>query len=235
MQTVEVPPDVRALAVAFAGRPIVADAIVDAIMADRAARAALVTADRDSIRIAEQFAALYRSGAQGASMDADAAMTLALSLDDMLAALASPASPKVTEPVAVKPLEWRELTSPREDGPGEPNGDWEADTVLGIYHIECQEAVTSLVEYKLWRGDDWLTIEDTAEACKAAAWRDFEQRIRSALSASPITEVPEGMVLVPREVTPRISRVLEAAGSTRAIVTSQDVWAALIEAAGATP
>lgn len=55
--------------------------------------------DRDSIRIAKQFAEMYRSGAQGAEMDCDAAQTLALSLDDILAALAPP--------VGAEPVAWR--------------------------------------------------------------------------------------------------------------------------------
>ncbi len=40
--------------------------------------------DRDSIRIAQQFVSSYRSGAQGASMDADSAMALALAIEDIL-------------------------------------------------------------------------------------------------------------------------------------------------------
>ncbi len=44
-------------------------------------------ADRDSIRFARQFADMYRSGAQGASMEYDAAQALALAIDDILQAL----------------------------------------------------------------------------------------------------------------------------------------------------
>lgn len=40
--------------------------------------------DRDSLRIARQFADMYRSGAQGAEMDCDAAQALALAIDDIL-------------------------------------------------------------------------------------------------------------------------------------------------------
>jgi hypothetical protein len=46
-----------------------------------------VKADPDSIRIAKQFADMFRSGAQGAGIDCDAAMSLALALDDILSAL----------------------------------------------------------------------------------------------------------------------------------------------------
>jgi hypothetical protein len=48
-----------------------------------------VSADRDSLRFMQQFADMYRSGAQGAEMDADAAQALALSIDDILRASAS--------------------------------------------------------------------------------------------------------------------------------------------------
>lgn len=43
--------------------------------------------DVDSLRILRQFADQYRSGAAGAEMDCDAAMALALSIDDVLSAL----------------------------------------------------------------------------------------------------------------------------------------------------
>ncbi len=50
--------------------------------------------DRDSVRIAKQFADMYQSGAQGAEMDCDAAQALALSIADILAALSQPHSEK---------------------------------------------------------------------------------------------------------------------------------------------
>lgn len=38
-------------------------------------------------------------------------------------------------PIVVKPLEWREITSPREAGPAEPTGDIEALDHMGDYSV----------------------------------------------------------------------------------------------------
>lgn len=56
-----------------------------------------VTEDRDSIRILRQFARMYRSGAQGASMEADDAMSLALAVDDVLSTLEAARLPSPTD------------------------------------------------------------------------------------------------------------------------------------------
>lgn len=58
-----------------------------------------VKADHDSIRIVRQFADQYRSGAQGALLECDAAQTVALAIDDILSSLdLSPAEGEVRGP-----------------------------------------------------------------------------------------------------------------------------------------
>lgn len=84
--------------------------------------------------------------------------------------------------VGVVPLEWRELTSPREDGPPEPVGEWEADSAVGIYIINDEG------------GEWWLglaTVHDTVQIGRSSdpdilrskAQADYESRIRSALTS----------------------------------------------------
>lgn len=93
---------------------------------------------------------------------------------------ASPSSP--ASGVRVKALEWAELTSPREDGPAEPTGDWEAASIVGSYFVQFfedhYEALDIDGEYiEGWLGD----LEDAKAACQSA----YEARILSALGEYP--------------------------------------------------
>lgn len=94
------------------------------------------------------------------------------------------------EPVAVKPLEWQELTSPREDGPAEPTGDWEAASMLGAYYVNLFEDHYEVGDPEGKVVESWCGGADEA---KAAAQADYEQRIRSALVEVPQASIaPEG-------------------------------------------
>ena len=84
--------------------------------------------------------------------------------------------------VRVRPLEWKPVLNPREDGPAEETGDWEASCIVGSYHVylfEDHYEVTredgEFVEY--WNGD--------ADEAKAAAQQDYATRILSALEPIP--------------------------------------------------
>jgi len=101
--------------------------------------------------------------------------------------------------VGVVPLEWRELTSPREDGPPEPVGEWEADSAVGIYIINDEGG-------EWWLGLD--TVHDTVQIGRSSdpdilrskAQADYESRIRSALTSpasgerDAVIEVTDAMV-----------------------------------------
>jgi hypothetical protein len=92
--------------------------------------------------------------------------------------------------VVVKGLEWREITSPREDGPAEPTGDVEANTMIGEYSV-CFDSDEDVADspWCAWAPDECIGhFADPAEA-RAAAQTDFEARILSTL-AGPIPEAP---------------------------------------------
>lgn len=84
--------------------------------------------------------------------------------------------------VKVKALEWRELTSPREDGPAEPNGEWEALCVFGAYSIDFDtDDDVAKYPFCVWTPEDSLGHFASADDAKAAAQADYEARILSAL------------------------------------------------------
>jgi len=100
----------------------------------------------------------------------------------------SASKPNEAESKPVAPLEWTELTSPREDGPGEPNGDLEAETPFGFYEIEMVAhndgvvwGLTFGVEEEYIGGD-----HASPDEAKAAAQADYESRILSALTAAKV-------------------------------------------------
>lgn len=95
-----------------------------------------------------------------------------------------------TEPVAVKPLDWREVTSPREDGPPEPTGDFDAISPIGTYYIEMYFGSDSYGWEASLNGEP-VADKDNPEDAKAAAQVDYEARIRSALT-HPAPAVREG-------------------------------------------
>lgn len=134
------------------------------------------TAAPDSIRIATQFADMYRAGAHGAEMDFDAAQKLALSIDDILAALrASPAPDRVS----VKPLEWSQ------NWRNDPLTAFaEAKSIDRTYTVDHDGprfyVSTSLLLSEI--GSDAIANCETFDEAKAAAQADYEKRIRSALS-----------------------------------------------------
>lgn len=101
--------------------------------------------------------------------------------------------------VSVKALVWTE--------PAKPNEECSYD------HVRAVGAWTYQIEWKSWkefgsftvyRDGDFVCPQDTLKAAKAAAQRDYETRILSALNtssepAAPV--VPEGWQLVPKEPT----------------------------------
>ena len=83
--------------------------------------------------------------------------------------------------VSVKPLEWAQLTSRREDGPPDLIAEWEADCLAGIYSItdEGSEWFLSLATItdvfpSIGRSSDPDILRGVAQA-------DYEARILSAL------------------------------------------------------
>lgn len=87
---------------------------------------------------------------------------------------ASPSSP------AVKQLEWRQLTSPREDGPADLIAEWEADCVIGTYIIKDDGG-----EWWLHLADLFDTRQvgrsDDPDRLRGVAQSDYETRIKSSL------------------------------------------------------
>jgi len=84
--------------------------------------------------------------------------------------------------VEIKPLEWEEVTSQREDGPPEPIGEYVASTPFGSYYIDMYFGSDSYgwsanFEASYVEGSD----KDNPDAAKDAAQRDYEARILSAL------------------------------------------------------
>lgn len=84
--------------------------------------------------------------------------------------------------VKVKPLEWVEITSPREDGAPEATSDVEACTMIGEYSVcfDEDEAVSD-TPWCCWSPVECIGHFDNFEAAKAAAQSDYEKRILSAL------------------------------------------------------
>lgn len=102
----------------------------------------------------------------------------------MRAALEAASKARATTDVEVKALEWRELTDDRGDGTREPNGDWEAETPLGIYSIEMIPVGDTLTVWGLTYGIgiDYIGGDHySPNEAKAAAQLDYATRIRSAL------------------------------------------------------
>lgn len=81
--------------------------------------------------------------------------------------------------LAVKALDWYELTSPREDGPAEPTGDWEASCGFGEYSV-CFEQDEEMAEtpWCAWSPDRNIGNFSSLEKAKAAAQTDYEDRIK---------------------------------------------------------
>lgn len=52
--------------------------------------------------------------------------------------------------LAIAPLEWRQETSAREDGPREPTGDWSVSTSFGDYCVVIDEGAVEE------GGADWM-------------------------------------------------------------------------------
>ena len=83
--------------------------------------------------------------------------------------------------VKVKPLEWRELTFPREDGPPEGSGDWEGYGITGVYSVYIFDD-----HYEATRPDGEYVehfIGDPDEA-KAACDDHYATSILSAIEVS---------------------------------------------------
>ena len=110
-------------------------------------------------------------------------------LQAVYADLIAPHPPSAPQGVEVKPLEWQELASPREDGPQEPTGDIEAVTMIGEYSV-CVDDDAVADGGPDWRWCVWSPVEnlghfgDLAEA-QAAAQAHYRARILSAIQTSP--------------------------------------------------
>lgn len=86
----------------------------------------------------------------------------------------------------VKPLEWRDLTSPREDGPSEPTGDVEAYTMIGEYSV-CFDDDEDMMHapWCCWSPNECVGHFADFDEAKAAAEADYRTRILSALASPP--------------------------------------------------
>lgn len=82
----------------------------------------------------------------------------------------------------VKPLEWEQIMSPREDGPAEPTGDIEAITMIGEYSVcfDTDEGVTD-IPWCCWSPVENIGHFYDFDAAKDAAQADYEARILGAL------------------------------------------------------
>lgn len=86
----------------------------------------------------------------------------------------------------IKPLEWVEGRNPREDGPSEPTGDWEADSPFGAYSVDFDDDDWMADHpWCCWTPTDSLGHFPEVGEAKAAAQADYESRIRSALLPNP--------------------------------------------------
>lgn len=84
--------------------------------------------------------------------------------------------------VKVKALEWVEVTSPREDGPPEPIGEYVAETPFGSYYIDMYFGTDSYGWSANFEASDIDGSDsDSPEKAKAAAQADYERGILSAL------------------------------------------------------
>lgn len=88
-----------------------------------------------------------------------------------------------SEPVAVKPLEWRLEPIP-------PMGEWLASSPVGLYCIPIGSGKLPL----RFRDEKTLATFASLEEAKAAAQADYEARIHSALASPPAKEVTDEMV-----------------------------------------
>jgi len=106
------------------------------------------------------------------------------------------------EPVAVKPLEWNEVETDRGDGHSDATGEWEASSIVGVYAVNISTCGDMHAPWEAFAGDySKIGNFETLVDAKAAAQADYEQRIRSALVASPAPSIPAGYRLVPEEPT----------------------------------
>jgi hypothetical protein len=112
----------------------------------------------------------------------------------------------------VKPLEWSELTSPREDGPAEPTGDIEAITLIGEFSVcfDDDEAVAS-TPWCCWGPHANIGHFADFDEAKAAAQADYAASIISALDPSMASEL-----LALRERERVLVEALTPSGDTKA-------------------
>lgn len=101
--------------------------------------------------------------------------------------------------IAVKPLEWDEITSPREDGPPEPTGDWEAASIVGAYHVYIFDDHYEVTRVDGEYVESWCSDADEA---KAAAQADYSKRILSAIDQSPILALVSELMALREAVKP---------------------------------
>ena len=93
-----------------------------------------------------------------------------LAIEDMQE-VAAALSAGQAQPVAIKPLEWELI-----------NGWWFSPTAEGQNYIVRASSATNFKGQWLWGlGVDKYELAPSLEAAKAAAQKDFEARIRSAL------------------------------------------------------
>lgn len=97
--------------------------------------------------------------------------------------------------VGVKALEWSELTSPREDGPGEPNGNWEAETPFGFYQVEMVADYATVWGLSFGPEEEYIGGDRASpDEAKAAAQADYTARIMSAIDITNGEAVGAGIV-----------------------------------------
>lgn len=91
--------------------------------------------------------------------------------------------------VRVAPLEWHDVLSPREDGPAEPSGDYEASNGLGsFYYIRCYFGSDSY-GWEVSFDANAVSDHDNPEDAKASAFEHHKRNVLSALEIEAVEPV----------------------------------------------
>jgi hypothetical protein len=117
------------------------------------------------------------------------------------------------EPVAIKPLKWRDH---RPDSFPEPA--WSAQTPFGFYNIEEVSASDSPRYVVRLHAHHFVADKDSLDEAKEAAQADYGQRIRSALGGHPAS--PPDVDAIRADERERCARVVEQFGQPYALNTN---------------
>lgn len=133
------------------------------------------------------------------------------------------ASEKAGVPV-VRRLDWRDLTSPREDGPPEPTGDIDAQTMFGEYSVCVDEAAIDDAGDD-WKWCVWTPVESLGhfadlDEAKAAAQADYEQRITAALNPDYVSALDTARAEIER-LRERLRDIIDERDNLSTIIATE--------------